>query len=268
MRKKFCYWSISWGNYDQMCQSLVNSAIQVGIKEDFITFTEKPIENCINYRLDNSIELDQLQFFKFEYLKKQMHKLDYEYFVFIDSDHLFLRHPSIDIDEIMRNSPWHSFLESPLNSQETKRADWWGVPNKLMCGVMKKNGVESLEMRNTNGGFWICHRDFIFRASELAYEFHNSLKNFGHTVPEEVSIGYLSHLMSPNVNDRFAERFTDYWASDWTGIFTDILPQDIPWESTSYMTFEKIPVHPAIIHAMRSKKALIENGQKSLKLVS
>lgn len=261
MSKKVCYWSISWGNYDYMCQSLVNSAQKVGIQEDFITFTEKPINNCINHRLDTSIQLDQLQFFKFEYLKKQIYQLDYEYFIFIDSDHLFLRHPFLDIEDIMKSSPWHSFLESPLNSNKTQRNDWWGVPNNIMCSAMRQNGIETSEMRNTNGGFWICHKDFIFRASELAYEFHNFLKKLGHTVPEEVSIGYLSHLMSPNIADRFVEKFTNYWASDWTGIFKDILPTDTEWNSTSYMTYETIPVRPAIIHAMRSKNALIKNGQ-------
>ena len=65
MKNKICYWSISWGDYDYMVQSLVNSFQNVGMKEDFITYTEKPINNCINYRLDTSINLDQLQFFKF-----------------------------------------------------------------------------------------------------------------------------------------------------------------------------------------------------------
>lgn len=266
MNKKFCYWSISWGDYDYMCQSLVNSAINVGIKEDFITFTQKPITNCINYRLDPSIELDRLQFFKFEYLKKQISKLDYEYFIFIDSDHFFVRHPDMQIEEIMRGAPWHSFLESSINSKNTQRPDWWGIPNNLLCSVMRKNGVESEEIRNTNGGFWICHRDFIHRASELAYSFHEDLKKYGHTVPEEVSIGYLSHLMSPVNSDRFVERFSNYWCTDWTEVFKNVLPIDKEWESTSYMTYKKILVKPAIVHAMRSKNALIENGKKNINI--
>ena len=61
MSKKICYWSISWGDYDYMVQSLVNSFKQVGMTEDFITFTEKPVKNCINHRLDSNIENDRLQ---------------------------------------------------------------------------------------------------------------------------------------------------------------------------------------------------------------
>jgi len=261
MKKKFCYWSISWGDYDHICQSLVDSAIGVGIEEDFIVFSEKPIKNCINHRLDDSIELDRLQFFKFEYLKKQLSKLDYEYFIFIDADHFFVRHPHMDIDKIMNGSPWHSFLESPVNSHRTKRQDWWGIPNNTLCSAMYQNGVQSAEIRNTNGGFWICHRNFINRASELAYEFHNHLKARGYTVPEEVSIGYLSHLMSPDVTDRYLEKYVNYWASDWVGTFRDKLPYDHQWDYTSYMTYEKLTVQPAIVHAMRSKTALINKSK-------
>jgi hypothetical protein len=262
MRKKICYWSVSWGDYDYMLQSLVNSFHKVGMTEDFVTFTEKPIKNSINYRLDSKIENDRLQFFKFEYLKQHMYKMDYDIFVFIDADHFFVRKPDIKIEDILQNSPWHSFLESPLNMKNTQRKDWWGVPNQVLVQLMRKNGVLSTEIRNSNGGFWICHKNFIHRASELAYMFHNYLKSFNITVPEEVSIAYLSHLMSPVLKDRFLENFTNYWASDWTENFKDVVPIDREWEYTSYMTYEKLKVKPAIVHGMRSKKALVELGKK------
>lgn len=264
MNKKICYWSISWGDYDYMVQSLVNSFNDVGMKNDFITFTEKPIKNCINYRLDDKIENDKLQFFKFEYLKHHIQKMDYDIFVFIDADHFFLRKPEIEIEDILLGSPWHSFLESPINNSKTKRKDWWGVPNNILTYLMKNQGVNSKEIRNSNGGFWICNKNFINKASDLAYKFHNYLKYYKITVPEEVSIAYLSHLMSPILEDRFLENYTNYWASDWTENFKDQIPIDREWEYTSYMTYEKIKVKPAIVHAMRSKKALIENGKNIL----
>jgi hypothetical protein len=264
MKNKFCYWTISWGDYDYMSQSLVNSAKQCGINEDFYAFTQKPINNCFNLKLNKNIELDKLQFFKFEYLKEEMSKLNYEYFIFIDSDHFFVRRPEISIEDIMLESPWHSFLESPINSFKTKREDWWQIPNKVFEQTMRENGVYSKEIRNTNGGFWICHKNFINEACRLSYNFHEKLKNKGHTVPEEVSIAYLSHLMSPRLQDRFLEKFSNYWASDWTDNFKDSLPIDVEWEYTSYMTYEKINVKPAIVHAMRSKKALVENGKSQL----
>jgi hypothetical protein len=264
MSKKICYWSISWGDYDYMVQSLVTSFQEAGMKEDFITFTEKPVKNCTNYRLDTNIENDKLQFFKFEYLKKHMQKMDYDIFVFIDADHFFVRKPEIEIKDILSDSPWHSFLESPVNKHITQRKDWWGIPNNTLVKCMKQSGVLSEEIRNSNGGFWICDKNFINQACFLAYEFHNYLKLNGFVVPEEVSIAYLSHLMSPKLEDRYLEKFTNYWASDWTETFKDRLPEDQEWEYTSYMTYEKIKVKPAIVHAMRSKKALVENGKNQL----
>jgi hypothetical protein len=249
-----------------MLQSLVNSFYQVGMAEDFITFSEKPIKNCINYRLDPNIENDRLQFFKFEYLKKRMQEMDYDIFVFIDADHFFVRKPDINIEDILKNGPWHSFLESPINQEKTKRQDWWGIPNINLENYMHMNGVLNKEIRNTNGGFWVCTKKFINKACQLSYGFHNFLKSLNFVVPEEVSIAYLSHLMSPKLEDRFLENYTNYWASDWTDNFKDVLPIDREWEYVSYMTYEKIKVQPAIVHAMRSKKALIENGKNYLSI--
>jgi hypothetical protein len=257
MRKTFCYWTVSWGDYDYIAQSMINSARSVGINEDFYAFTEKPIKNCFNRRLNKDIELDKLQFFKFEYLKHEMSKLNYDYFVFIDSDHYFVRKPEITPIDIVKDSPWHSFLESPINTNKTQRTDWWQIPNQLFISFMRNAGVKSQEIRNTNGGFWICEKNFINQACFLAYEFHNFLKKYNIIVPEEVSIAYISHLMSPKLKDRFIENYTNYWASDWTEIFKDQIPVDKSWEYTSYMTYEKILVNPAIVHAMRSKEALI-----------
>jgi hypothetical protein len=261
MKKTFCYWTISWGEYDYMTQTMIDSAKQVGVQENFYAFTEKPINNCFNFRLKKDIKLDDLQFFKFEYLKQEISKLNYDYFVFIDADHYFVRKPEISALDIIKDSPWHSFLESPINSKQTQRPDWWGIPNKIMAAFMKKSGVQSDEIRNSNGGFWICKKEFINQAYNLAYEFHNKLKKHNIVLPEEVSIAYLSHLMSPIVDDRFLENYINYWASDWTDNFKDIIPEDKEWEYVSYMTLKPIKVRPAIVHAMRSKKALINKSR-------
>lgn len=264
MKKTFCYWTITWGDYDYIAQALVNSAKDVGVTEDFYAFTEKPIKNCINKRLNKDIDLDQLQFFKFEYLKTELQKLNYDYFIFIDADHYFVRKPEISPLDIIKDSPWHSFLESPLNAPETQRPDWWQVPNHFMTFLMRSSGVNSRIVRNTNGGFWICQKEFINQACHLAYEFHNFLKEHKIVAPEEVSIGYLSHLLSPVVTDRYIENYLNYWASDWTDSFKDVVPTNRYWDYVSYMTFEKMKVNPAIVHAMRSKDALIKIGKDYL----
>lgn len=261
---KICYWSIAWGQYSYILQSLVKSYKDVGLKYDFHVFSDQNLKFAINHPLDSKIELDRLQFFKFFYLKDQVQKLDYDIFVFIDADHFFVKAPEIEIEDIISDgSPWHSFLESPVNSEKTQRGDWWNIKNADLVRYFNDLGVNEKEIRNTNGGFWICKKEFINEAFNLAFKCHNYLKIKNHIVPEEVSIGYISHLTN-NPKQRYAEKYLDYWASDWTGNFLNQIPQNRYWEWVSYMTNEKFLVNPSIVHGMRSKNALIENGKNIL----
>ena len=260
---RVCYWSISWGQYSYILQSLLKSFKDVGMTEDFHIFSDKELKYVHNHKLIPTIGLDQLQFFKFHYLK-EIAKLDYDVFVFIDADHFFVRKPDVTIEEILNGDPWHSFLESPVNSIKTQRGDWWSIKNQDLVKYFQELGVTSKEIRNTNGGFWICKKDFINEAFDLAFKCHNYLKSKNHTVPEEVSIGYISHIASKNIQNRFAEKYFNYWGSDWTGNFNGILPEDKTWEWVSYMTMEKFIINPPIVHGMRSKNALIEYGKNVL----
>lgn len=262
---RICYWSIAWGQYSYILQSLVKSYNDIGLNpENFHVFCDQNLKFCVNHGLDPKIELDKLQFFKFFYLKNQVQKLDYDVFVFIDADHLFVRKPEIEIEQILSDgSDWHSFLESPVNSEKTQRQDWWGINNIDLVKYFIDLGINQTEIRNTNGGFWICKKHFINEAFDLAFKCHNYLKSKNHIVPEEVSIGYISHLTN-NPKQRYAEKYLNYWASDWTGNFLNQIPQNRHWEWVSYMTNEKFLVNPAIVHGMRSKNALIENGRNIL----
>jgi hypothetical protein len=261
---KICYWSISWGQYSYILQSLLKSFKDVGMQEDFHVFSDIKLKYAENHNLIPTLKLDRLQFFKFHYLK-EISKLDYDVFVFIDADHFFVRKPEIEIKDILSDgSSWHSFLESPINSYKTQRQDWWGIKNHELELYFKDLGVVNQEIRNTNGGFWICKKDFIKEAFDLAFKCHNYLKSKNHIVPEEVSIGYISHIASKNIENRFAEKYFNYWASDWTSNFNNSIPKNRPWEWVSYMTMEKFIVNPAIIHGMRSKNSLIEYGKKVL----
>lgn len=262
---KICYWSIAWGDYAYMVQALVSSFRQVGFKEDFVVFCDKKIKGATNFEIDKSIELDQLQFFKFEYLKNKMKHMDYDLFVFIDADHFFVRAPTLSpLDLLKDNSPWHSFLESPINTAKTQRPDWWGIKNKDLTNYFRALGVISREIRNTNGGFWMCKKNFIEEACRLAKVSHIYLKEKGHSVPEEVSISYISNYISADNSYRFSEKYLEYWGSDWTEAFKDKLPDGNKWNLVSYMTNENLLVNPAIVHAMRSKSALIEYGKNIL----
>ena len=54
----------------------------------------------------------------------------------------------------------------------------------------------------------------------------------------------------------------DIWASEWTGALKDRLPNGSDWEFVEYMTGKKINVNPSIVHAMRSKSALVQSGHQ------
>jgi hypothetical protein len=257
---KTLIWSVAWGDYSHMLQSLVNSIKNVGINHDIITFTDKPIKNCISQELDKNIELDFKQYWKFHYLSK-MKDLDYDLFVFIDSDHYFVRKPYIDFSSVIGDDPWHSFLESPINAASTKRGDWWGVPNDAMVSLFYSFGVNQKIVYNSNGGFWMCKKNFIEHAKNVIFLFKEFQRGLGLDLPEEVGIAVLSHLFSKDYGQRFHSKFKQYWASEWTGALKDRLPDGSQWLFQEYMTHKQEYLNPDIVHAMRSKKALVENGQ-------
>jgi hypothetical protein len=169
---------------------------------------------------------------------------------------------------MQKNNPWHCFLESPINTEKTIRPDWWGVPNKTLEGLYRDLGVSCKEIRNMNAGYWICRREFIPNACELGtkcmlYFLKNKFK-----ITEEIPMAYITNYMSTDNTFHFHENYFNYWASDWTGKFAYMVPTDTEWINTSYMTNEKTLIRPAIVHAMRSKEALIKNGFESLRLSS
>lgn len=257
---KTLIWSVAWGDYSYMLQSLVNSIRNVGINYDIITFTDKPINNCVSQELDKNIELDFKQYWKFHYLNK-IKSLDYDLFVFIDSDHYFVRKPYIDFDSVIGDDPWHSFLESPINGAGTKRGDWWGIPNDAMVSLFYSFGVNQKIVYNSNGGFWMCKKNFIDHAKNTIFLFKEFQKSLGLDLPEEVGIAILSHLFSKDYSQRFHSKFKKYWASEWTGALKDRLPDGSQWLFQEYMTHKQEYLNPDIVHAMRSKKALVESGQ-------
>jgi len=257
---KTLIWSVAWGDYRYMLQSLVSSIRSVGIDYDILTFSDEPIDGSISCEMDKSIEMDFKQYWKFKYLSK-ISRLNYDIFVFIDSDHYFVRKPSKDFSEILGNDPWHSFLESPINSEATRRGDWWGVPNQQMVNLYRDFGVNQRTVYNTNGGFWICKNSFANHASSVASLFNEFQKSKGLNLPEEVLVAILSHMFSFDYTNRLHGRYMDIWASEWTGVLADKVPSGEAWKFQEYMTHVSSSVNPAIVHAMRSKSALVNKGK-------
>lgn len=259
---KTLIWSVAWGDYRYMMQNLMDSIREVGIDHDILTFSDEPLHGVISCEKDPSIEMDFKQYWKFKYLTK-VSQLDYDLFVFIDSDHHFVRKPPKDFCDIIGDDSWHSFLESPINSVHTRRGDWWGVPNPSMVSLYRDFGVSQGTVYNTNGGFWICRRSFAQHASDVAFLFDEFQKRRRLNLPEEVAIAVLSHMFSKDYTKRLHSSHMDIWASEWTGVLADRVPMGDPWEFQEYMTHVRSTVNPAIVHAMRSKNALVKSGRQT-----
>ena len=107
----------------------------------------------------------------------------------------------------------------------------------------------------------MCRRDFLSHASSVGLMFRDYQKALGLDLPEEVGIAIMSHMFSADYSDRFHSRNMDFWASEWTGSLQDKVPDGEPWQLQEYMTHANSVVNPSIVHAMRSKKALVEAGK-------
>lgn len=253
-------WSVAWGEYRYMMQSLMRSIRDAGVECDLLTFSDEPLDGVMSMEMDMRIEMDFKQYWKFKYLTR-LAELDYDLFVFIDSDHYFVRRPPRDFSDVIGDDSWHSFLESPINSPSTKRGDWWGVANQDMVNLYRGFGVNQRTVYSTNGGFWMCRREFLGHASAVGLLFRDYQKDLKLDLPEEVAIAIMSHMFSRDYSKRFHASNLDFWASEWTGVLNDRIPDGEPWVFQEYMTHAKSEVNPAIVHAMRSKKALVKAGK-------
>ena len=251
---------MAWGDYRYMLQSLASTVQYVGIDYDFLTFSDEPIANVISCPLDPEISLDFHQKWKFLYLYK-LRELNFDNFIFIDSDHYFVRKPTIALPDLLAGDSWHTFLESPINSASTKRTDWWGVPNNMMVDLWRSFGVKQKILYNTNGGFFICKKNMIEQILATSMLFDEHQRTYALSLPEEVTDAVLTHLFSLDYKKHLHSISMDYWASEWTNALDGKLPQGEPWEFEEYMTRVRSTINPAIVHAMRSKETLIDKGR-------
>lgn len=164
---------------------------------------------------------------------------------------------------VLRGAPVHVTLECDLCLPHNRRSEWWGCPNARFSELMRAKGVCSNSIFNCNGGFWIVHHGVIDELFELAFDFFHFCKSGGFTFVDEPLLSYAMHMLCGNPYEHTLRETHQFWASDWTGCFRDMLPDGRPWTYTDYFTGEEFEVNPAIVHAMRSKKALVADGSTS-----
>jgi hypothetical protein len=196
-------------------------------------------------------------FFKLRFLRDEVSRLDYDYYVWLDADTYFVRDPG-NLLRLMRGSPVHVCMESDICRPDNKRPDWWGCSLKNCAALMRFMGVRSRAIFNTNGGFWIVHRGAVSRFCELVFEFADAAKKLGlHQFCDEPCLAYAMQMLCGDPYAHTLKETADVWASEWTGVYKNRLPDGEPWTFTDYFNFETFEVNPAIVHAMRSKNALM-----------
>jgi hypothetical protein len=253
MKDRYCYWSVVDGSYAPMMQTVVDSARQVGVFKDFHVWTDQPIAGAVSHPVEAFDKT--LYLFKLRFLRDEVSRLDYDYFVWLDADSYFVRDPG-DLLRVMEGSPVHASLESDACLSGNVRPDWWGCSLKDYVTLMRFMGVRSRAIYNVNAGFWIVHRDVIKRFYELAFEFWDLATRAGFEFTEEPPLAYATHMLCGNPHVHTLRHTSDVWASDWTGAYDGRLPDGKPWEFVDYFSHQGFQVNPAIVHAMRSKEVL------------
>lgn len=252
----YCFWSVADGSYAGMMSACILSARRANVAADFHVWTDRPIGGAVCHESGHYPHRNY--FFKFDFLLKAA-TLPYDYFVFLDADNYFVRHPG-NLLRCLHGAPVHVCLESDCTRPDNTRSDWWGCPLPEYVRLMKDAGVRSRGIYHTNAGFWIVHHDVAQRVVELATEFLEFSAQRGYSFTEEAPLAYVGHMMMGNPYVHTLAETSDVWASDWTGVFEERLPDGQPWHFTDYMNGMPIPVNPAIVHCMRSKRALFDAG--------
>lgn len=239
-----------------MAETVVHSARLAGIRTDFHVWADRPVRGAISHAAGDFAQWKWGCLFKLHFMRDKVKQLNYDHFVWFDADTYFVRDPG-NMLEVMNGSPLHIALECDVCRPQNKRGDWWDCPNKTFATLMRARGIHSRKIFNVNGGLFIVHRDAIDQVFQLAFDFFDFCQSRGFTFVDEPLLAYAMQTLCGDASLHTLRATADLWASDWTGWFQNRLPDGKPWTFVDYFTWEEFEVNPAIVHAMRSKEALL-----------
>jgi hypothetical protein len=259
MSKTFCYWTVADGKHGPMASTMVASARAVGVTADFHIWTDMPAIEGATVHPCGAFD-KKLYMFKFHFLKDEVSKLNYDYFVFLDADNYFVRNPG-DLAEMMGEDKIFAQMEN-IVSDKSARRDWWGCPVTEYGKFLREQGADCTVYYNTNAGFWVVAKTAVDEFYAKTTMFFAKAQQRGYTnFTEEPALAFAGHVMQ-DPSKRTLEDTSWLWCSDWTGQWKDKLPTYMSWQFEDYMSGEKKMVKPCITHAMRSKDALIAAYRK------
>jgi len=266
LQRRFCYWSIATGALHQnYARAMVKSARSVGVAEDIHVWANPGVRlpHCNVHVFDRLKHYAANYMFKLEVLK-DVAKLPYDYFVFLDADSFFVRDP--DMEPLLRLAqPLHLHQETPINStaytdSEMKSRSWHGMSLQEIVDAFSSRGISRRRLFLNNAGLFVIERkrwQEVYDCCWQGYRFlHDELGFPGAT--EECGFAWaISVLSDPERHSVLNPALNNVWCTD-RGCFKDRLPADEPFEHWLNWCGNRWPVNPAIVHAVKSKPQLLE----------
>jgi hypothetical protein len=219
----------------------VGSARGCDVFTDFHVLTDRPIPECECY--DAFTVEKESGLFQFYYLKLGMTKLNYDYFIWLDADTLFVRNP-LNILDALGHSPIHVPLEFNLEGVEQDHC-WNGMSLHAARAALKREGILNSPWFCENA-FWMIHRDAIEPVYDLAVGFYHKAKEAGDMLHISTALGYAMQILCADPERHLLTRSPRLWATragdppepgaSWS------------WRSRALPGQELCSVRPAILH--------------------
>lgn len=234
-----------------MMEHCVRTARQAGVFKEFHVLTDRALIGCDCY--------DAYQFekthglFKLHYLKVGMSRLNFDFFVWLDADTVFVRQP-LDLLAAVSRSPIHVPLEASLSAL-TEDRDCQGVSLFRLRDLFRQEGIVNQAFL-CDSAFWIVHHDAIDTVYELALGFWHKAKEVGVMVDVSAALGYAMQILCADPEAHLLVRHPDIWASDDRGRFKNGVPDSGPWTWKHLLGGDGFTIRPAIIHLPHSKELL------------
>lgn len=258
MKRTFCYWSIGSGAYADLLVALVHSARAVGVTEDFHVWTDREIPGAIAHPAGDFDNWGWL--FKLVFLRREVARLGYDYYVFVDADSWFVRHPG-DPGAVLGDAPMHATLEADLTRSGAVDF-WWDYPTSTFVALMRDAGVRHPAICNVNGGLFIVRHAAVETVYALARGFWRFCRQRGVLCVDEPLLAYAMQLLCDDPEAHTLRATHRFWATDTNGAFTRSLPDGRPFRFRGFHRQYDLDVDPAIVHLVRGKEPLFQRARE------
>jgi len=231
-----------------MMEHCLRTARQSGVFKEFHVLTDRPLEGCESYDAFQFEKTNGL--FKLHYLKVGMSRLNFDYFVWLDADTVFVRNP-VDVLEPLGRSPIDVPLALNLSTLVEDRS-WKEVSLFQLRETLHHEGIAN-QAYLCGSAFWIVHHDAIDAVYDLALGFWHKAKEAGLMVDVAAAIGYAMQILCADPEAHRLANHPGLWASHDAAVFHEILPNRTAFTWRHPLGNEAVEVDPALIHLPNSK---------------